>query len=131
MSTKFPTPLNFSNDFIIDDNGLIHKRLNISKYYCNWGSGYQAANSGNEQERRLCTIADSLGIIHLDFIKTSSNNGYVATLPANCPTPLSLIEVQTWDGGNIWIDGGSRNIACGGLSTNRRYIVDLLGFFRI
>lgn len=71
------------------------------------------------------------GKIHLDFtyLGNNANGGLLFTLPSNAPLPIGLVEVQTHDGGSIYLDNKSKLVKAGVLTKNTRYIVDLIGFF--
>lgn len=86
-------------------------------------------NDPLEAQRRAVTIQDGLGIVHIDFKRTTGTGGLILTLPPRYPTPSKLIEAQTWDGGYVWLDANRREVQRRGLTANRRYVVDLLGFF--
>lgn len=101
-----------TNDFIMGDSG-----------------GYE-----NQTKRRLLTVNGlGLGIIHLDFTPKLDFNRITTlfTLPNDAPTPLSLLEVQVHDGNTIWIEGNGRQIKVKKLAAKTRYIVDIIGFFKI
>lgn len=99
----------------------------ISRFPLTW-TGNARGQDGNENRRVLQVSTVGMGIIHLDMQIT--NTGTIATLPNDAPTPVSLIEMQLGDG-SVYIDGGSRNvIATGNVQRNKRYIVDMVGFFR-
>lgn len=98
----------------------------IAKYPLTWSRNARGQDSG-ENRRMLQVSSVGMGIIHLDMQITA--RGTIATLPNNAPTPVSLIEMQLGDG-SIYIDAGSRNItATGNIQLNKRYIVDMVGFF--
>lgn len=98
----------------------------ISRFPLSW-TGNARGQDGNENRRVLQVSSVGMGIIHLDMQITRT--GTIATLPSDAPTPTSLIEMQLGDG-SIYIDGGSRNIiATGNVQLNKRYIVDMVGFF--
>lgn len=85
-------------------------------------------NASKSEERRKLQVKGGFGLIHLDFTPTATT-GKLFDLPANSPTPTSLIENQTFSGGVIWIDKGSRQIHSSGLQANSRVVLDLVGFF--
>lgn len=98
----------------------------ISRFPLTWSGNARGQDSG-ESRRVLQVSSVGMGIIHLDM--QLSGTGTIATLPDNAPTPTSLVEMQL-DNGSIYIDGGSRNIiATSGVQMNKRYIVDMVGFF--
>lgn len=82
-------------------------------------------------ERHQLQVINGFGKIHLDF-KTASNYRGIVTLfalPPEAPRPSSLIEVQVFDGGSIWMKGGDDIIYASGLNASTRYVVDIVGFF--
>ena len=129
MTTKFLTPTDLSDDFIVAPDKKVH-RVKSTKFYTGvYGSNTLSGGNDDGWGRKL-TLSDNLGIIHLNFKRTNTANGTVLTLPSDAPTPITTLEVQTWDGGNVYIDPGTRTVKCSGLSANRRYIIDLIGFFQ-
>lgn len=129
MTTKFLTPTDLSDDFIVAPDKKVH-RVKSTKFYTGAYGSNTLSGSNNDGWGRRLTLSDNLGIIHLDFKRTKTTNGTVLTLPSTAPTPISTLEVQTWDGGNVYINAGARTVQCKGLSAKRRYIVDLIGFFQ-
>lgn len=98
----------------------------ISRFPLTW-TGNARGQDGNENRRVLQVSTVGIGIIHLDMQVIRA--GTIATLPADAPTPTSLIELQLGEG-SVYIDRGSRNIvAAGNVQLNKRYIVDMVGFF--
>ena len=129
MTTKFLTPTDLSDDFIVAPDKKVH-RVKSTKFYTGVYGSNTFSGSNDDGWRRRLTLSDNLGIIHLYFKRTNTANGTVLTLPSAAPTPIATLEVQTWDGGNVYIDAGARTVQCNGLSANRRYISDLVGFFQ-
>lgn len=74
------------------------------------------------------------GKLHLDIKMTqnSGNGGVIATLPANSPVPTRLLENAVDASNNsIYVEPNSRNIKGWGVQgANRRYIFDIVGFWR-
>lgn len=94
------------------------------------------AGQVNDINRRKLLVRSGFGIMHLDFksLDTSVRVGgssavHLFTLPSNAPTPVHLIEQQTFDGGVIYIEANSRNVF-GILDSNVRYVENLVGFFK-
>lgn len=85
------------------------------------------ANSEKGEARRKLQTWGRFGKMHLDF--TAQAEKCFFDLPVDSPVPLSLIEVQTHDGGTVWLGAGQRKVRSGGLKVGTRYIVDLTGFF--
>lgn len=130
MVVKVITPNDLHTDDFAVQNGKVVVVVTRQNFTGAWARGVAPWNNDPlEAQRRAVTIQDGLGIVHIDFKRTSGTSGLVLTLPDSCPTPSKLIEVQTWDGGSVWLDANSRQVYCNGLTANRRYIVDLLGFF--
>ena len=135
MTTKFLTPADLSEDFIVAPDKKVHcANSNGGKstrvYACAFRGSTTTGSGVDEGWRRRLTLSGNLGIIHLDFKRTTTNTGIVATLPPAAPTPIDALAVQTWDGGEVIIYGNSRDVRCSGLSANRRYVIDLVGFFQ-
>lgn len=89
---------------------------------------------GNPENRRKLAIMGSFGKVHLDFIYTGADKASGQTLfsfPSGTPLPKGLIEVQTFDGGVIWVGDNRDTVRGGSLTTGTRYIVDLIGFWRV
>ena len=129
MATKFLTPADLSEDFIVAPDKKVH-RVKSTRFYIGTFGSNTTTGSVDEGWRRRLTLSGNLGIIHLDFKRTTTNTGIVATLPPAAPTPIDALAVQTWDGGEVIIHGNSRDVRCSGLSANRRYVIDLVGFFQ-
>ena len=120
MTTKFLTPTDLSEDFIVAPDKKVH-RVKSTRFYTGTFGNNTTTGSVDEGWRKRLTLSDNLGIIHLDFKRTTTANGTILTLPSVAPTPINTLEVQTWDGGNVFIDAGTRVVQCSGLSANRIY----------
>lgn len=127
MAVKIIQPTDLHPDDFNVDGGVVRVVVVRQQFTLTWASGVSSPD--NNPERRKVTIQSGLGIIHLDFTRTSLLGGVIATLPSACPTPQSLLEVQLHDGGQLWIEAGGRTINSSGLTRDRRYIVDMVGFF--
>lgn len=135
MTTKFLTPTDLSEDFIVASDKKVHcAKSNCEKSNRVYTFGLNANTAiGSADEgfwRKSLTLSDNLGIIQLNFKRTTTTNGIVATLPPAAPTPIDALAVQTWDGGEVYMNGNSRDVRCKGLSANRRYSINLVGFFQ-
>lgn len=143
---KFIKSENLSNDFQVraDEDGKkkvvlsesINARLlpEIVEYYTlsiNSTNAEHRGTTGNEARRRFFAQG-KFGYVHLDFTYKGTNNAErnLFTLPSGCPRPNGLIEVQTFDGGSIWITDNGNIVKGSGLTTGQRYIVDIIGFWR-
>ena len=133
MATKILTPADLSDDFIIAPDNKVHLAKSTKSYTCLIGSNTIISSSKSDEWKRRLTLSDNLGIIHLDFQRSVDNLSTVATafvLPYNAPDPVNTLEVQTWDGGYVYIEAGTKSVRCKGISANRRYVIDLIGFFK-
>lgn len=81
--------------------------------------------------RHYLSVAGIQGNIHLDFkmVIDSGPRRALYTLPPEAPTPVQLIEEQTFDGSSVWVDAGSRTVMGNGLKAGTRYILNLGGHF--
>ncbi|MDH2997189.1 hypothetical protein A1D22_05825 [Pasteurellaceae bacterium LFhippo2] len=122
---------NPNNRLSLTNDGLeVTGAPTIAQYMLTWATGASAGNGDDTANlRRFVQVRDNLGIIHLDFKMNATGQRALATLPSNCPTPTRLIESQLHDGGTVWVGANSRAIQCSVVSTNTRYIIDLVGFF--
>ena len=133
MTTKILTPADLSDDFIIAPDNKVHRAKSTKFYTGLISSNTIISTSSSDTWKRRLTLSDNLGIIHLDFQRSVDNLSTVGTilaLPPDAPTPVNTLEVQTWDGGYVFIGAGSRSVQCRGITANRRYVVDLIGFFQ-
>lgn len=132
----FLQPSDFSaTDFSIgtDNDGGKIIQLNkgdIIHYTLSHTNNDVLMNPGDTDLRKRLYINNRFGYIHLDFTARKTASGNAFQLPSNSPTPITLLEVQTRDNGNIYITSGSRIIQFYGLTAGSRYIVDIIGFFR-
>lgn len=106
----------------------------IERYDIIWGIAH-AGDFGSDRGYLQYNPHTGFGKIHLDMMLQtagSGRGGILCTLPKNSPVPASLIEVVADTNGNsVSIDTNSRDIKGWGLAgNNRRYIVDLIGFFK-
>nr|DAM35025.1 MAG TPA: hypothetical protein [Caudoviricetes sp.] len=81
--------------------------------------------------RHYLSVAGIQGNIHVDFkmVVDSGPRRALYVLPTEAPTPVQLIEEQTFDGSSIWVDAGSRTVMGNGLKAGTRYILNLGGYF--
>lgn len=81
--------------------------------------------------RHYLSVAGVHGKIHLDFkmVIDSGPRRALYTLPPEAPTPVQLIEEQTFDGSSVWVDAGSRTVMGNGLKAGTRYTLNLDGYF--
>lgn len=101
------------------------------KYYHATKVGDNVTVLHNSTLRRVLewNKASEQGTLHIDF--TFKKGGHIFNLPADAPVPNGLLEVQTFDGGTVFIDAKSRSVMCTRLTANTRYVVDLKGRFNL
>ena len=136
MAITFLQPSDLNTDHFEIKKGKVCAKRTPSKYTLNWASSQEWFTSNNAVDynnanRRYLQVVNGIGKFHMDFkpVKDITSARAVFTLPAGCPKPDDLVEVQTHDGGSIWITANSASVQCNGLKANTRYIVDLLAFF--
>lgn len=99
-----------------------------------WGIAIAGANGG---ERGYLEWSPSIGIgkLHLDIRMTqpSGDGGVICRLPNEAPVPVRHLEVAVDANLNsIYIEPGSREIRGWGVEgNNRRYMIDIVGFWRM
>lgn len=73
------------------------------------------------------------GYLHFDFtLRSPSGNGNViATLPPNAPVAVRAIEKSiNVDNNSVYVERNSRMIKGWGVPNGKRYIIDIIGFWR-
>lgn len=93
----------------------------------------RAGERGNGRGYLEYSPLSGFGKLHLDIVLTqnSGNGGVIATLPANAPVPSRLLEVAVDANNNsVYIEPNSRNIKAWGVPSGKRYIFDIIGFWR-
>lgn len=99
-----------------------------------WGIAIPGDGGG---ERGYLEWSPSVGIgkIHLDFKMTqpSGLGGIICRLPNESPVPVRFLEVAVNSNLNsVYIEPGTRDIKAWGVEgNNRRYMVDIVGFWRM
>ena len=104
----------------------------VRAYDVIWGIA-RAGERGNGRGYLEYRPLSGFGELHLDIILTqnSGNGGVIATLPANAPVPSRLLEVAVDANNNsVYIEPNSRNIKAWGVPSGKRYIFDIIGFWR-
>lgn len=103
----------------------------IKTYATNVPATNVATFMDTREDRRKLQVKDGYGILHLDFTPRVSN--YTSgswKLPDDSPVPVSLIETQAYSGGTVWIDTEARSINWSSLTSGRRYVINLIGFWK-
>nr|DAV82658.1 MAG TPA: nucleoid-associated protein [Caudoviricetes sp.] len=104
----------------------------VRSYDVIWGIA-RAGERGNGRGYLEYSPLSGFGKIHLDIVLTqnSGNGGVIATLPANAPVPSRLLEVAIDTNNNsVYIEPNSRNIKAWGVAASKRYIFDIVGFWK-
>lgn len=104
----------------------------VKSYDVIWGIA-RAGERGNGRGYLEYSPLSGFGKLHLDIVLTqnSGNGAVIATLPANAPVPSRLLEVAVDANNNsVYIEPNSRNIKAWGVPSGKRYIFDIVGFWR-
>lgn len=104
----------------------------VKSYDVIWGIAGAGAR-GNGRGYLEYSPLSGFGKLHLDIVLTqnSGNGGVIATLPANAPVPSRLLEVAVDANNNsVYIEPNSRNIKAWGVPSSKRYIFDIVGFWK-
>lgn len=104
----------------------------VKSYDVIWGIA-RAGERGNGRGYLEYSPLSGFGKLHLDIVLTqnSGNGGVIATLPANAPVPSRLLEVAIDANNNsVYIEPNSRNIKAWGVPSSKRYIFDIVGFWK-
>lgn len=104
----------------------------VKSYDVIWGIA-RAGERGNGRGYLEYSPLSGFGKLHLDIVLTqnSGNGGVIATLPTNSPVPSRLLEVAVDANNNsVYIEPNSRNIKAWGVASGKRYIFDVVGFWK-
>lgn len=133
-------------DFTVEENGEVFVDITYPEttpatpvstapetYDVIWGIAVAGAAGAGRGYLEYSPIT-GFGKLHLDIKMTqnSGNGGVIATLPANSPVPTRLLENAVDTSNNsIYVEPNSRQIKGWGVQgANRRYIFDIVGFWR-
>lgn len=72
---------------------------------------------------------EGIGVLIMNFTARSSSRVKLADLPTDAPTPIGQLAMKDTQGGQIWIEAGSRAIMGSGLAVNQQILVNLTGGF--
>lgn len=134
---KVIQPIDLHTDDFNISNGKVRVVKNVEKYNLTYESSAvftdHIGRTIDATNRLYLQVSDGLGKIHIDgkFV-TGVSNRVIARLPDNAPVPKSLIEVGMYIGdsfGSVWVNPNSRHVYASGFPTNKRIVVDLIGFF--
>lgn len=104
----------------------------VKVYNIIWGIATQGAPSKTSRGYLEYSQSSGFGKLHLDMNipNTASNGVAICTLPNDAPTPISLLEVAVTPSGSIYVEPNTRDVKCWGVATPKRYIIDLVGFWK-
>lgn len=121
---------NFLGDVTQTDNTPTVPEEPIKTYDIVWGLGKPGAIGANRGYLEYSTI-NGFGKLHLDIsVPTVGNGSTLCALPSDAPMPNRLLEVSVNDrAGSIYIQPKSHAIQCWGIDSNKRYIIDITGFW--
>ena len=136
MAITFLQPSDLNEDHFEIKQGKVCAKRKSSKFTLNWAISKDIVANHHPRDydnpsRRYLQVVDGIGKFHLDFMPKKDISGItnIFALPAGCPRPNDLVEVQTHDGGSVFMTAGATVIQGLNLKANTRYIVDLLAFF--
>lgn len=104
----------------------------IEIYEVVWGTAI-AGERGNDRGYLAFNPLTGWGYLHFDFkLTTPSGNGSViATLPPNAPVAVMAIEKSiNVDNNSVYVERNSRMIKGWGVPSSKRYIIDIIGYWR-
>lgn len=134
-------------NFTLDENGDLYADITypaqvssaepintVKTYNVNWGIA-QAGAGGQGRGYLEYNQSTGFGKLHLDMKVTgngSGNGGVLCTLPNDAPVPNRLLEVAVDANNNsVYIEPNTRNIKGWGVAgNNKRYILDIVGFWK-
>ncbi len=116
------------------------------KFVIKMDTSHATVKNNDFAGRTYIMTLGAFGLVHLDF--TTSNNpqkfDVIGNFPDDAPLPTHLVEVQTFDGGTVFLGQGKRfnnkgkELAWAGdgyiligstLQANQRYVLNMFGFF--
>lgn len=98
-----------------------------------WGNA-KPGSQGNGRGYLEYSPLTGFGKLHLDIkLTTPSGNGSaICSLPNDAPVPMRLLETAVdADNNSIYIEPNSRQIKGWGVPNNKRYIFDIVGFWKV
>lgn len=106
----------------------------VKLYHIIWGLAQPGSDGTLSRGYLEYNAATGFGKLHIDMM-IPANVGAGTTickLPNDAPVPISLIEVvPSGTGGSIYIEPSSRDIKIWGVAGPKRYICDLVGFWKV
>lgn len=119
------------DDFEFDENGkqVRLKNNTVHTHLLSPSNEITISSDAGQDDRKKLNILGKLGIFSLDFTPKKSSRIKLFDLPAEAPTPISRIVGQTYTGGLVWIEGGSRQVYANNLQANQRVTLTMIGFF--
>lgn len=106
----------------------------VKLYHIIWGLAQPGSGGTLSRGYLEYNVATGFGKLHIDMtMPTNVGAGTtICKLPDNAPVPISLIEVvPSGTGGSVYIEPSSRDIKICGVAGPKRYICDLVGFWKV
>lgn len=106
----------------------------VKLYHIIWGLAKPGSGGTLSRGYLEYNAATGFGKLHIDMmIPANVGTGTtICKLPNDAPVPISLIEVvPSGTGGSVYIEPSSRDIKIWGVADPKRYICDLVGFWKV
>lgn len=143
LSPNFAFTLEPNGDLFVDidyvaSNNVIQATptttVTNKTYDITWGLA-QPGDHGTGRGYLEYSPLTGFGKLHLDMriasATGSGRGGILCTLPSNAPVPTRLLETSVNEANNsVYIEPNTRNIKGWGVPGNKRYIFDIVGFWK-
>lgn len=138
LSPNFAFTLEENGDLFVDINYVAPTNLTtiVNKTYdVTWGLA-QPGDHGTGRGYLEYSPLTGFGKLHIDMkiasTTGSGRGGILCTLPSNAPVPTRLLETSVNEANNsAYIEPNTRDIKGWGIpGSNRRYIFDIIGFWK-
>lgn len=136
LSPNFAFTLENNGDLFVDVNytpSPAATTVTNKTYDVIWGIAQPGAGGPTRGYLEYSPVS-GFGKLHLDMNVPASGSGngvVLCTLPNNAPVPNRLLEVSINANNNsVYIDPNTRSIKGWGVPGNKRYILDIVGFWK-
>lgn len=106
----------------------------VKLYHIIWGLAQPGTGGTLSRGYLEYNAATGFGKLHIDMAMPANVDAgtTVCKLPNDAPVPINLIEVvPSGTGGSVYIEPSSRDIKIWGVAGPKRYICDLVGFWKV